>query len=162
MKLFSSKKRVAAIGAVTAVTLAGGGVAMAYWTASGSGTGTATTATSDANVTVTQAALNPMYPGDDAQTLDLTLTNDSPSGQSAFITSLTASITTTAGANCDASNFLINGVAASNPTTLIWNGTDIPVGSPASSTDNTIQFNNKDANQNLCQGADVTIQYSAS
>ena len=32
MKIFSSKKRVAAIGVVTAATLVGGGVAYAYWT----------------------------------------------------------------------------------------------------------------------------------
>ena len=32
MKIFSSKKRVAVIGAVTAVTLVGGGTAFAYWT----------------------------------------------------------------------------------------------------------------------------------
>ena len=39
MKIFSSKKRVAVIGAITAVTLVGGGTAFAYWTASGGGTG---------------------------------------------------------------------------------------------------------------------------
>ena len=39
MKIFSSKKRVAAIGVVTAATLVGGGVAFAYWTTSGTGTG---------------------------------------------------------------------------------------------------------------------------
>ena len=38
-KIFSSKKRVAAIGAVTAATLLGGGMAVAYWTSSGTGTG---------------------------------------------------------------------------------------------------------------------------
>ena len=32
MKIFSSKKRVAVIGALTAVTLVGGGTAFAYWT----------------------------------------------------------------------------------------------------------------------------------
>ena len=35
MKIFSSKKRVAIIGAVTAVTLVGGGTAFAYWTTTG-------------------------------------------------------------------------------------------------------------------------------
>ena len=40
MKIFSSKKRVAAIGVVTAATLVGGGMAYAYWTATGTGTGT--------------------------------------------------------------------------------------------------------------------------
>ena len=37
MKIFSSKKRVAAIGVVTAATLVGGGAAFAYWTTTGSG-----------------------------------------------------------------------------------------------------------------------------
>ena len=39
MKIFSSKKRVAAIGVVTAATLVGGGMAYAYWTTTGTGTG---------------------------------------------------------------------------------------------------------------------------
>ena len=42
MKIFSSKKRVAAIGVVTAATLVGGGAAFAYWTTTGSGSGSAT------------------------------------------------------------------------------------------------------------------------
>lgn len=41
MKIFSSKKRVAAIGAITAATLVGGGMAYAYWTAEGTGVGSA-------------------------------------------------------------------------------------------------------------------------
>ncbi len=45
MKIFSSKKRVAAIGVVTAATLLGGGMAYAYWTSTGSGSGSAATGT---------------------------------------------------------------------------------------------------------------------
>ena len=41
MKIFSSKKRAAAIGAVTAATLLTGTVAFAYWTNTGGGSGTA-------------------------------------------------------------------------------------------------------------------------
>ena len=48
MKIFSSKKRVAAIGVVTAATLVGGGMAYAYWTTTGTGTGTRDTGTTDA------------------------------------------------------------------------------------------------------------------
>ena len=52
MKIFSSKKRVAVIGAVTAVTLVGGGTAFAYWTATGTGTGTATVGYAQTSVVV--------------------------------------------------------------------------------------------------------------
>ena len=50
MKIFSSKKRVAVIGAITAVTLVGGGTAFAYWTTTGTGTGTATVGHAPADV----------------------------------------------------------------------------------------------------------------
>ena len=56
MKIFSSKKRVAAIGVVTAATLVGGGMAFAYWTTSGTGTGTATTGTTTTTWTSTSTA----------------------------------------------------------------------------------------------------------
>jgi len=162
MKLVSSKKRVAAISAVTAATLLSGGAAYAYWTTTGSGTGSATTAPASASVTVSQASLSgPLYPGDAAQTLNLTVTNDSTT-QNAYVTSLTATITTTAGASCDASNYLINGVAATTPNTLIWTGQDLAHGASAINADNTIQFNNKPTGQNPCKGAAVTITYAAS
>ena len=56
MKIFSSKKRVAAIGAVTAATMLGGGVAFAYWTAGGTGSGSASTAGGGADLKITQTS----------------------------------------------------------------------------------------------------------
>jgi hypothetical protein len=163
MKIFSSKKRVAAIGVMTAATLVGGGMAYAYWTTTGSGAGTATTAVSDATFAITQDPLDDMYPGDVAQTLSLDVTINSAT-QNAAITTLTATLTPSGG--CDASNYLVNGVPAVNPVTLIWNGgngpTDIGALDTVTNTDNTIQFNNKGVPQDECRGAVVAIAYSSS
>ena len=65
-KIFSSKKRVAAIGVITAATMVGGGMAVAYWTSSGTDTDTATVGTSSLFavkiIPVTTAALSPGGP----------------------------------------------------------------------------------------------------
>jgi hypothetical protein len=160
MKIFSSRKRVAAIGVVTAATLVGGGMAYAYWTTTGSGTGEAAVGTSNATVTVTQGSLLAMYPGDAPQDLVLTVTNNS-STQNAYVGALTATITTDKG-GCTYSDFKINGVEALATTPLIWTGTDIAKGGFAVNSANKIQFNNTNADQDACQGAAVEIAYAAS
>ena len=77
MKIFSSKKRVAIIGAVTAVTLVGGGTAFAYCTSSGTGTGTATVG-STLDWTVAQdTSVGTMYPGHGTSLVTFTATNES-------------------------------------------------------------------------------------
>ena len=86
MTIFSSKKRAAAIGAVTAATLLGGTVAFAYWTASGNDTGTATTGTSSdyvveidpSGTTVTGGDLAPEGP---AQVHQVKVTNQGTGAQ---------------------------------------------------------------------------------
>jgi hypothetical protein len=85
MKIFSSKKRVAAIGVVTAATLVGGGMAYAYWTTTGEGDGVASTGTSplydvDFDL-VTPAATTPMSPAGPTQMHHVSVTNPGSGAQ---------------------------------------------------------------------------------
>jgi len=163
MKLFSSKKRVAAIGALTAATLVGGGMAYGYWTTTGTGTGSADVAAGQINnLSFVQDPLTDMHPGDSAQTLKVTVTN--ADAQSAYVTSVGAYITTDT-ADCDGDDFLINGVStgvAGSPTPLTWAPGDLASGGSQANGADTVQFNNKSAtNQDVCKEAAVTINYVA-
>jgi hypothetical protein len=81
MKIFSSKKRVAAIGVVTAASLVGGGMAYAYWTSTGNGSGSATTGTATPFVvTVGAPSGGSLAPGNGEQTFAVTVTNPSSAG----------------------------------------------------------------------------------
>jgi hypothetical protein len=174
MKVLSNKKRAAAIGAVTAATLVGGTVAFAYWTTSGTGTGSATTAAGAANLEITSAGLTPMYPGDSAQPLVVTVTNKAAS--QARVAGLTATVSTNV-TGCDEDDFLINGSPAAGEVTLKWTAVELTAaGLPGAAQTtpstgvgaNTIQFNNKSGdNQDACKAIDgvtkkITITYEAS
>jgi hypothetical protein len=168
MKIFSSKKRVAAIGAVTALTLVGGGAAFAYWTTSGSGTGSAATTVGSVNkLSFVQSPVNAMYPGDSEQTFSVTVRN-TDAAEKAYVTSLGAYITTDApvATPCDGTNFLINGVStgtALSPTALNWTATELDAASSEAviSAANKIQFNNKVTPQDSCKNVNVTVHYVA-
>ena len=163
MKIFSSKKRVAAIGVVTAATLVGGGVAYAYWTAGGAGTGSATTATGAANLAITQTStVTNMFPGDSNQSLNVNVKNNAVN--KAYVAELGAYITTSA-AGCDGSDYLINGdpvgVDVDTVTPLNWSAAELDAGATLTST-NTIRFNNKTLDdQEACKGAAVVLHYVA-
>jgi hypothetical protein len=140
------------------VGVAGG--AYAYWTATGSGTGTATTSTGASDLTVVQTStLSNMYPGDSAQTISGTVTNNA--ANSAYVAQVVvsiASVTKAADApagTCDASDYTL-----ASPTMTI--GSDIASGATANFTGATIKFNNKAANQDACKGATVNLSYDAS
>jgi hypothetical protein len=155
--LKSTKRRGLLLGVV--LVLAGGGAALAYWTAAGSGTGSAAAAGAQtplvANQTTTLAA---MYPGDSPQTIagDFDNPNSGPIHVSTVTASI-ASVTKAAGApagTCDASDFTL-GSATMNV------GAEVPAGSGKGSfTGATIKFNNKATNQDACKGATVNLAYA--
>lgn len=163
MKLFSSKKRIGAIGAIAALTLVGGGVAYGYWTSTGSGTGQATTASPGAVVAVTQTDVDGLAPGVAAKPLPITVT---ATVQDAYVAAIKAYVTTNK-SGCTATDYLINGLpvggTALAATAITWTAANVHVGSPVSTSVNTISFNDLDGvNQNACQGAAVTINYVTS
>jgi hypothetical protein len=159
MKIFSSKKRVAVIGAVTAVTLVGGGTAFAYWTASGTGSGTVAVG-STADWTVAQTSTDgTMYPGVGTATVTFTATNDADSGFKRLAsTDVTATIDDDAAGNimvgspaaavagCLASWF----VPTVDVPTPVWD-TDVAQGGTVSIPVD-VTMTNAAANQDDCKG----------
>lgn len=158
----ASRKRITAIAVGTAVLLAIGGGAFAYWTLSGSGTGSATTGTVAGSITVNQTStVTNLRPGGTAQTLSGTFTNTDTGP--VYVTSVTASISSVVKAvgapvgTCDATDYTL-----ANATMTVV--AEIPSGvAQGAWTGATIAFNNKAAvNQNACQGATVNLAYAAS
>ncbi|RNM17303.1 hypothetical protein EFL26_00480 [Nocardioides pocheonensis] len=138
-------------------------MAFAYWTTSGSGSGTGSTTAGVSNqLSFSTATLNSMYPGDSSQPLTVTVTNDS--GESAYVSTVKAYITTNK-SGCTGADFLLNGSAApsiaDDAVALTWTGQDLAAGTDDDAT-GTIQFNNTGSPQNACKSADVTIHYVAS
>jgi hypothetical protein len=96
----TTKKRLAIIGATTAVAIAGAGAGFAYFTSTGSGTGSGTVGSAtDWNVSSTtdqnDITYTAMYPGnaDTDQTVHVTITNDGKGYQQLhkFVISVAAS-----------------------------------------------------------------------
>lgn len=161
MRKLSSKKIAAVV--IGAVALTGTGVAYAYWTTSGSGTGSGTTTAGVKDqLGFTQSTLTAMFPGDTAQTLTVTVKNNST--ESAYVTAVKAYITTNK-SGCTGADFLLGGAAApstaAGATALTWTAKDLAAGASQDAT-STIQFNNTSSGQDACKSAAVTINYVAS
>jgi hypothetical protein len=157
-KLIAIAVSTVAAGAILA------GVASAFWTSSGAGEGSASTTSGlEDAVDVHQAAgdLTPMYPGDSAQPLDFTLENTT--GQDVYISDVAVAVTDVKKDGesildgCDATNFTI---VQPNPDVVkrevLKNTTSAAISS------GSIQFNNKNVNQDACKGASVVLTYTAS
>jgi hypothetical protein len=135
------------------------GVAYAYWTAGGTGTGTGSMAPA-ASVTVTQVnTLTGMFPGDAAQTTQVTVHNPSAT-QPVHVTTVSISNVTTDKTGCTVADFSVG--AAVTPWTAA--GTDIATGgTTATVAGPTIHFfNDTTRNQDACKGAAVTLTYLVS
>ncbi|TAL41021.1 MAG: hypothetical protein EPN91_11725 [Salinibacterium sp.] len=143
-----------AIAVTAALLLAGGGTAVAYWTAGGSGSGTASAGSNSPITAVQTSTLTGVAPGVAAQTLSGNFTNGNAS--SVYVASVTASISSITGADgsCDATDFTL-----SNAVMTV--AASIPAGTAQGSwTGATLAFNNKATNQDGCKNAVVHISYT--
>ena len=153
----TNRKRSALAGLLVLLAITAG--AIAYWSIGGSGTGTGEAGDVSA-VTVNQVTdLDPMYPGDTAQTISGTF--DNPNAGPVYISTVTASIASVTKASgapagtCDETDFTL----ASAAMTV---ATQIPAGDDQGAwTGATIKFNNKASNQDACKGATVNLSYAA-
>lgn len=162
-KKSSTKKKSAAFVAAGVIGLATAGGAYAYWTSLGGGAGTASTRTGAASVfQVTGNVANAMFPGDSAQTVTATVTNN---GTENYKLQTVKAYVSTDKPGCDGTDYKLNGAVA--PTTAT-DAVTIAVApadlAPSATTTGTftLQFNNKSTNQDACKAAAVTITYVAS
>jgi hypothetical protein len=160
---FTKKRALLALSAIAALGIVT--AAFAYFSNSGSGTGTASVGSVAAgDLSYAQNTLSSMYPGDTAQALTVTVTNNGT--QKEYVNGVSAYVTTDK-AGCDSSNFLLDGTPAPGPTDpprgLGWTAQELAAnGGKASTSGDTIQFNDKSStNQNACQGATVTLHYAS-
>lgn len=152
MKIRRRSRKTTVIASFLVLAIAG--AAFAYWTAGGTGTGTAPTGDTEALTANQITVLNPMYPGDTAQTISGDF--DNPNNGPAYVTSVTAAITGVADGDgaCSAADYTL-----ANATMLV--GAQVAAGDGVGAwTGATIKFNNTGANQDGCKNAVVTLTYT--
>ena len=162
MKLFSSKKRIGAIGAVTALTLVGGGVAYGYWTTTGSGSGTAAAGTNSTvtvvGTTVTTDKLTPGGPG-----IPVTFTASNPATFVQKISSIhLASVTpdSPAHSTCKVvlgTDFSMADVTVGATGTLAAGASNVALADTG-----TLRMLDSGINQDACKGATLTLAFTTS
>ncbi len=117
---FSRHRRLVIVSAVGVLVSAA--AAFAYWTSTGSGTGSSAAGHVDAVTIIQSGTLNPMYPGDIAQTIHGTITNPNPGP--VYVGTITVSVSSVDKAanvvgTCAASDFtLANATATVNAEAL--------------------------------------------
>ena len=147
MKKHLSKKRVV-LAAIIAVALAiSSGVAYAYFTSSGNGTGSAGVG-SATGIDLVGTATGVVTPDGDTASVDVVVTNNGTGSQRVGTVQL-ESVTTPAG--CDASAFSMANIPVNQ--TLIAGGT--------TSVNGILVMHNNGSNQDLCQGASLTLNLSS-
>ncbi len=158
MKKQFRKRLVLPVAVALVAVIALSGAAYAFWTASGSGTGTGSTAAGVTTLTATSAALNPMYPGDSAQPIVITVHN--PSAQAVYVTSVSASVSGTSNGGCTAADFTVAGSPVAVGAEIAASG-NLTLSTPTY-TPQTIQFNDTGSNQNACKSVTVNLSFSIS
>ena len=138
-------KKLVAAGVGTALALALGGVALAYWTTTGSGTGSATNATSNGVIVLHAAFDAGLTPG---ASESVTYTADN-AGTSSLRVGTIHAVVTTDKPGCLVSDFTVPDLASN--TTVPASTLAHPVGS------SSIAFADTAVNQDACKGAVVTL-----
>ena len=157
-----SKKSVALI-AAAGLTVAGTGVAFAYWTATGKGTGSATTGQGSPFIVTSEPPVgSPLYPGGPSQSVTVLVSHSNTS--SLQLNSLTARVGTVDGSpwtiaangthlGCSAADYLIT-VPTITPVAVETRQTrTYPI---------TIAMRETATNQDGCQNAVVPLYITAS
>ena len=123
------KKKILIAG--TAIVAIGAGTAFAYWSTTGTGSGSGSTSAGASNLAIAQTStISNMYPGDGAQTISGTVTNNA--SNSAYVNTVTVSIASvTATGTCDASDYTL-------ATPVMTVGQDVAAGATASFSGATI------------------------
>ena len=149
----TTNKRSKKIAIVTAALVLGvGGTAYAYWTQMGAGTGTAATGDTVA-VTVKQTStITGLFPG--GTPVALAGNFDNPNTSAVTVGAVSATVTGTSKAGCDAAWYAIGGTGSPS-TQVLASGNGVGAWSGL-----TIALKNESVNQDACKGASVTITYA--
>jgi len=161
---FTFKKKLAAAGLVTVVTLGGGLAAVAFWSTDSAGSGTASTGSQSANHVTGSDAAGTLSPSSSPQALTASVTNASPHDEAVPTVTVTFTVTKDAAnhasGTCDASNYALspaNGVMTPADNTTLASG-----GTRSYSGVSINYVNSASVNQDACQGATVNLTYTAS
>lgn len=162
-----AKRRVAIIGATTAIALAGGGAAFAYFTSTGTGTGTGSVATTtDYTVDVIGPTDGPISPGSTGETFTYTvMNNDSGTQAISGATISVAPSATAVGKGCTAAlaDYVVSGpgiTGSANPATQTYTAPISIAGGATSSSAQlafTVSMNDTGTNQSACEGDTPTV-----
>ena len=160
-KLFSTKKRIAAVVLSGAVLLGTGGIAAAYFSTSGSGAGSAATGNSTGPLAITQVGtVTGLLPGAPAKTINYSVTNTSAGVQFVGPVTVTVSSVTTGALVGDEACAATMYVITNSGTPL---GSIAPGGTAAGTA--TISMTDDGNNQDNCQaahgGGALTLSFSA-
>lgn len=172
MRLFNTKKKIAAVALAGVIIAGAAGGAAAFFTSSGTGTGSAPIASTSAFAVVlatpTGPALAPGTPsGAPTDNVAYTVTNPVTAASPAQLTTITIEVSPgfsyVDGANdpaCTASDFSINGLTVGTAGVYTVNQ-NLAVGQVFSSSFN-IQLIDNGANQDSCAGGSVPLTVLAS
>jgi len=162
-KLFTTKRRIAIVVGASAMVLAGGGAAFAYFTASGSGTGAATVGSTGSWGVSQASSTGTIFPGSGSSVITFNVKNNGSADQQfslaqATVNSSGGDITQGGNAVATCSSTWFNASVSSDPSlnqNVAGGATvqvQVTVTMPSDSADN----------QNGCQGAtpDVTLNIS--
>ena len=157
-KLMNPRRKSIAIVLAALVTLAGGGVAFAYWTSTGSGTGSATTGESAAFTITAATPEGDLAPGSAGQTVDFTVTNPGEGVQT--LTAVSVAMAGPTGTpwvpptGCSIADYTA-AITTAPPTGPIAAGASVE-GTV------TVTLANTGVNQDACQGEEVPLYFTAS
>jgi hypothetical protein len=142
MRIFSSRRRLAVVGAFTAIALAGSGAAFAYFTSTGTGAGAASVGTAS-NYTVevsapTGAALVPGGPG---QSFTYTVQNPGTGTQQISAASISVTPDAAAATNgCLAAWYHVSGPGITAPGNAATQTYATPISIPGGTTNSDAQL----------------------
>ncbi len=146
----STKRKRAVLAFVAILTLVAGGIAFAYFTASGSGSGDATVGNAGV-VTLSGTTTGTLYPGGAAGDVAITVTN--PGGVAQHVTAVHLASVTADGSHptCDVSAFSMPDVTVN--ATIAAGGNTVVHGS--------LTMADTGVSQNSCQGAGLTLSLTS-
>lgn len=156
-RISASRKKLTVLGITAILTIAGAGIAFAYWTSGGTGTGSAQTGDSVAFEITAMAPVGTIEPGSAGQTVAFTVTNAGEGTQN--LTGVTVAMANAAGVAWAPTGGCLLADYAATITTAPTTGVML-----AGATRNgtvTVTLADAGVNQDACKRAKLHLRYTA-